>query len=101
DAGVPQTVARKFTVSGKLTVQQIIPGDGDSEVPLSAQVLVQFSRSVAPLTTLAAQPTGQVLRFDPPLQGSGEWLNTSIYRFVPTDLAPTTTYKITVAKGLT
>jgi len=101
EIGVPQTVARKFTVAGKLTVQQVIPGDADTEVPLNAQVLVQFSRSVAPLTTLAAQPKDQVLTFDPPLHGSGEWLNTSIYRFIPTDLAPTTTYKITVPKGLT
>ena len=101
DAGVPETVTRKFTVSGKLTVQQVIPGDGDAEVPLNAQVLVQFSRSVAPLTTLAAQPTQQVVTFDPPLHGKGEWLNTSIYRFIPSDLVPTTTYKVRVAKGLT
>src|SRR5438094_10124260 len=101
EAGVPQPVTRKFTVTGKLTVQQVIPGDGDTEVQLGAQVFVQFSRSVAPLTTLAAQPTDQVVTFDPPLHGTGEWLNTSIYRFIPTDLVPTTTYKILVKKGLT
>ena len=100
DAGVPQTVARKFTVTGKLTVQQVIPGAGDTEVPLNAQVLVQFSRSVAPLTTLAAQPKDTVVTFDPPLHGTGEWLNTSIYRFAPTDLAPSTTYAVTVRRGL-
>src|SRR5439155_1653386 len=81
---VPKTITKQFTVTGKLTVQQVIPGDGDTEVPLGAQVLVQFSRSVAPLTTLAAQPTDQVVTFDPPLHGTGEWLNTSIYRFIPT-----------------
>lgn len=101
EAGVPQTVAKKFTVAGKLTIQQAIPGDGDTEVPLNAQVLLQFSRSVAPLTTLAAQPTQQVVTFDPPLHGKGEWLNTSIYRFIPSDLVPTTTYRMRVAKGLT
>ena len=101
DLGVPKTITKQFTVTGKLTVQQVIPGDGDTEVPLGAQVLVQFSRSVAPLTTLAAQPTDQVVTFDPPLHGTGEWLNTSIYRFIPTDLVPTTTYKILVKKGLT
>ena len=100
EAGLPDTVARKFTVTGKLAVQQIIPGTGDTEVPLNAQVLVQFNRSVAPLTTLSNRPTGAVVTFDPPLQGTGEWLNTSIYRFVPTDLVPTTTYKVTIAKGL-
>src|SRR5438093_383876 len=101
EAGVPQPVTRKFTVTGKLTVQQVIPGDGDTEVPLGAQVFVQFSRSVAPLTTLAAQRADPVLVFEPPLHGKGEWLNTAIYRFIPADLAPTTTYRVTVARGLT
>ncbi|HEY6957448.1 MAG TPA: Ig-like domain-containing protein [Candidatus Limnocylindria bacterium] len=101
EAGLPDEVRSKFTVTGKLTVQQVIPGDGDSEVPLNAQVLVQFSRSVAPLTTLAARPTDQVVTFEPALHGTGEWLNTSIYRFVPSDLAPNTRYTMTIAKGLT
>ena len=100
-AGVPTTVTKQFTVTGKLRVQQVIPGDGDTEVPLTAQVLIQFSRSVAPVTTLANQPLDQIVTFDPPLHGKGEWLNTSIYRFAPSDLIPTTTYKVLVKKGLT
>ncbi|MDE3111361.1 MAG: Ig-like domain-containing protein [Chloroflexota bacterium] len=100
-SGLPTDVRRKFTVTGALTVQQIIPGDGDDQVPLNAQVLVQFSRSVAPLTTLAARTAAPVISFDPPLHGKGEWLNTAIYRFVPSDLQPATTYSVTVAKGLT
>jgi len=101
EAGLPGAVTRKFTVTGQLVVQQIIPGNGDAEVPLAAPIIVQFSRSVAPLTTLAAQPLDAVLMFDPPLAGKGEWLNTSIYRFIPTDLAPSTSYRVRIAKGLT
>ena len=101
DAGLSNAVTKKFTVTGQLAVQQIIPGDGDSEVPLAAQLFVQFSRSVAPLTTLSAQRTEPVVTFEPTLHGTGEWLNTSIYRFLPTDLAPATTYHLKVAKGLT
>jgi len=101
EAGLPKAVTKKFTVTGQLVVQQIIPASGDGEVPLGAPIIVQFSRSVAPLTTLAAQPTNTVVTFDPPLAGKGEWLNTSIYRFVPTDLAPSTTYRVRIAKGLT
>lgn len=101
DAGLPSAVAKKFTVTGQLAVQQVIPGDGDTEVPLAAQLFVQFSRSVAPLTTLSAQRADPVVAFEPALQGTGEWLNTAIYRFVPTDLAPATTYHLRVAKGLT
>ncbi len=100
EAGVPADVTKKFTVTGVLTVQQVIPGNGDTEVPLTAPVIVQFSRSVAPLTTLAAQRGDEVLTFAPPLHGKGEWLNTSIYRFVPSDLLPSTTYRLKIAKGL-
>ena len=101
DAGLLSAITKKFTVSGQLTVQQIIPSDGDTEVPLAAQLFVQFSRSVAPLTTLSAQRTDPVVTFEPALHGTGEWLNTSIYRFLPSDLAPATTYHLKVAKGLT
>jgi len=101
EAGLPEAVTKSFTVTGQLTVQQIIPGSGDTEVPLAAPIIVQFSRSVAPLTTLSAQSTRPVLAFDPPLAGTGEWLNTSIYRFIPADLAPSTTYRLRIAKGLT
>src|SRR5439155_1622093 len=75
-AGITRAVTKTFTVAGRLAVQQVIPGDGDTEVPLGAQILVQFNRSVAPLTTLAAQRTDPVIAFDPPLAGKGEWLNT-------------------------
>ncbi|MBA4180048.1 MAG: hypothetical protein C0506_05610 [Anaerolinea sp.] len=101
ETGLMEDVKKQFTVTGLLTVQQAIPGDGDTEVPLNAQILVQFSRSVAPLTTLGEQRKEPVVVFDPPLQGTGEWLNTSIYRFVPSNMQPFTTYKLKVAKGLT
>jgi uncharacterized protein YfaS (alpha-2-macroglobulin family) len=100
EAGLPQAVVKKFTVAGKLTVQQVIPGDTDTEVPLNARILVQFSRSVAPLTTLGNQPKDTVVTFDPPVHGTGEWLNTSIYRFIPDDLRATQTYKLTIGRGL-
>jgi len=101
DAGLLNAITKKFTVAGQLTVQQVIPGDGDTEVPLAAQIFVQFSRSVAPLTTLSAQRSDPVVAFEPALHGTGEWLNTSIYRFLPSDLAPATTYHLKVPKGLT
>jgi len=98
--GLSDEVRKKFTVAGLLEVQQVIPGDGDTEVPTNAQVIVQFSRSVAPLTTLSAQRTDPVITFDPPLEGKGEWLNTSIYRFIPSVLAPSTTYRMRIRKGI-
>lgn len=100
DAGLSKDVTATFTVADALVVQQVIPGRGDTEVPMAAPVIVQFSRSVAPLTTLAAQSRDTVVTFDPSLHGTGEWLNTSVYRFTPSDLAPSTTYRLRIAKGL-
>ena len=90
-----------FTVEGQLEVAHVIPGDGDTGVPANAQLLVQFNRSVAALTVLQEGPAPAVLEFDPPLEGTGEWLNTSLYRFIPTNLQPSTTYSVRVPAGLT
>ena len=100
-AGLPQDHSHTFTVEGKLEVVYVIPGDGDTEVPATAQILVQFNRSVAPLTVLQEGPAPRVLEFDPPLVGRGEWLNTSLYRFIPANLQPSTEYSVRIPAGLT
>ena len=100
-AGLSADEAHTFTVEGQLEVSYVIPADGDVEVPTNAQILVQFNRSVAPLTVLQEGPAPTVLEFDPPLAGRGEWLNTSLYRFIPTDLAPSTEYAVRIPAGLT
>ena len=89
-----------FTAEGALRVVYMTPGDGDEEVPADARILVQFSRSVAPLTILQESPSGAVLRTDPPVTGSGEWLNTSLYRFTPSGLQPSTTYSVRIPARL-
>ncbi|MGH2632744.1 MAG: Ig-like domain-containing protein, partial [Tepidiformaceae bacterium] len=101
DAGLEKDVTRQFTTTGALVVVQSIPADGDTEVPANAQVIVQFSRSVAPLTLLSARGNAPVITFDPSLEGTGEWLNTSLYRFTPKSLAPNTTYRLRIPAGLT
>ena len=100
-AGIEDDFTHTFTVEGQLEVAYVIPGDGDTEAPTAAQILVQFNRSVAALTVLQEGPAPQVLEFDPPLEGHGEWLNTSLYRFIPTNLQPSTTYSVRVPAGLT
>ncbi len=102
DAGHFRTVSRTFTTGEPLDVVNVVPAPDDFEVPDGVQVLVQFSRSVAPLTVLSEQPQGTVLSFTPPLSGRGEWLNTALYRFVPDPgaLRPNTTYEARVAAEL-
>ena len=100
-AGLTADHSHTFTVEGQLEVAHVIPGDGDTGVPANAQLLVQFNRSVAALTVLQEGPAPAVLEFDPPLEGTGEWLNTSLYRFIPSNLQPSTTYSVRIPAGLT
>ena len=100
-SGLDEDHEHAFTVEGQLEVTYIIPADGDRDVPSNAQILVQFNRSVAALTVLQEGPGPPVLEFDPPLAGAGEWLNTSLYRFIPTDLRPSTEYRVRIPAGLT
>ena len=100
-AGLTADHSHTFAVEGGLEVAHVIPGDDDTEVPTAARILVQFNRSVAALTVLQEGPAPTVLEFDPPLAGQGEWLNTSLYRFIPTSLQPSTTYTVRIPAGLT
>ena len=100
-AGLADEYTHTFTAEGGLEVDYVIPGDGDTEVPARAQILVQFNRSVAALTVLQEGPAAAVLEIDPPLEGQGEWLNTSLYRFIPTELEPSTEYSVRIRAGLT
>ena len=100
-AGLANDHTQAFTVEGRLEVAYVIPADGDEEVPAEAQILVQFNRSVAALTVLQEGPARAVLAFEPPLAGSGEWLNSSLYRFTPSDLQPSAQYRVRVPAGLT
>ncbi|MYI86473.1 MAG: hypothetical protein F4081_06740 [Dehalococcoidia bacterium] len=94
--GLAEDHVHTFKAEGALRVVYVTPGDGDIEVPANARILVQFSRSVAPLTVLQEGAGPTVLRFDPPVSGRGEWLNTSLYRFFPAGLQPSTTYTVRI-----
>jgi hypothetical protein len=95
-------VVLRFQTVGYLRVSQVQPADGTLEVERNTAVMLVFNRPVVPLTDLkntAGLP--QPLGLDPPVEGAGEWLNTSIYIFRPKDgLAGATTYHATVSAGL-
>jgi len=99
----------RFQTVGFLEVAQVVPADGTQDVdPTSATITVLFNRPVVPLKALEEQgDLPQPLTLcagDPctPVSGHGEWVNTSIYRFVPEGpLAGGTVYTARIAAGLT
>ncbi len=92
----------RFTTDGKLHVSSVFPEDGAQEIALDGTIMVQFDRSVAPLTVIDERGPEGIIEFDPPAQGEGRWLNTSLYTFVPAGdgWAPATQYTATVKAGL-
>ena len=77
-------IAFKFTTAGSLEVTNTQPADGADQVSTDSTITVAFNRPVVPLVgtrDMASLP--QPLTITPTLTGTGEWINTSIYRFTP------------------
>jgi uncharacterized protein YfaS (alpha-2-macroglobulin family) len=91
-----------FTVEGKLGVDMVVPEADSQDISLDSAVLVQFNRPVAPLTVLEEEaPGGNLLRFEPAVEGSGKWLTSTIYVFRPASAwQPATSYRATVPAGV-
>jgi uncharacterized protein YfaS (alpha-2-macroglobulin family) len=95
----------RFRTVGYLQVTQVIPAPGTEEIETDSTFTVMFNRPVVPLLAVSdprreALPTP--LSFEPAIEGTGEWLNTSIYVFTPSaPLSGGTLYTARVPAGLT
>ncbi|MGD8997223.1 MAG: Ig-like domain-containing protein, partial [Anaerolineae bacterium] len=75
-----------FRTVGYLEVSQVIPAPEAQDVEAESTITVIFNRPVVPLTAVSDPAYGELpapLILNPPLVGSGEWINTSIYAFTP------------------
>jgi uncharacterized protein YfaS (alpha-2-macroglobulin family) len=91
----------RFQTVGFLEVSQTLPADGAEDLDVHTTITVMFNRPVVPLTHSSQPAPAAPLSFNPPINGEGEWLNTSIYVFRPDGpLAAGTLYQATVAAGL-
>jgi uncharacterized protein YfaS (alpha-2-macroglobulin family) len=98
-----ETTDFDFSTVGFLAVSEVMPTPGSDELNPDMTVTVVFNRPVVPLMAISQQAgLPDPLTFVPPVQGKGEWLNTSIYLFRPDEgFLPATEYKARVAAGLT
>ncbi len=92
----------QFQTVGHLVVSEVQPAPDSEDVEPDTSVTVVFNRPVVPLTAIGDQEgLANPLTLTPPVQGTGEWLNTSIYRFHPEGgFLPATVYTARVAAGL-
>ncbi len=100
---LPEPVEFTVQTTGPLAVSQTSPEDGARAIGTDAAITVVFNKPVVPLVASGEQADlPQPLVFDPPVEGTGEWTSTSIYRFVADPaLAGATTYTVSVDPTLT
>ena len=91
-----------FETVGYLEVSEVQPGPGSVGVDPETLVTVVFNRPVVPLTGIDQQSDlPDPLNFDPPVEGEGAWLSTSIYQFKPEPaLMPATAYTVQVSEEI-
>lgn len=98
-----QPVEMALETVGYLQVSQILPSDGSTEMATDTAITVVFNRPVVPVVATSQQ--GELpnpLQIEPAINGTGQWISSSIYRFVPDEpLAGATNYQIAVMAGLT
>ncbi len=110
EEGVPLSteLAFAFSTLSPLEVTRVDPADGVSDLRADTSLLITFNRAMAPIncTGQPAQENGPCaplpLSIEPQVLGSGEWINTSLYRFTPlTGWGAGQTYNITVKPSAT
>jgi len=95
----------QFRTVGYLEISQMLPTAGSLEIAVDSEIFVMFNRPVVPLMTLSdpsITDLPQPVTIKPAVPGTGEWVNTSMYVFTPTEsLIGGTVYTVTIPEGLT
>ncbi|MEM7115265.1 MAG: Ig-like domain-containing protein [Chloroflexota bacterium] len=103
--GLPlsQAIALELQTVGSLEVSQLIPTADGRGIEPDSDITVIFNRPVVPLTSTSNQTDlPQPLTISPETAGIGEWVSTSIYRFVPDEpLQGATNYSVEIDGALT
>lgn len=97
-----EPVGFDFSTVGFLNVSEVQPVPGRKQVYPDTPVTLVFNRPVVELTAIELlDELPHPLSFTPPVTGTGEWLNTSIYIFRPAvGFLPATEYEARVPAGL-
>ena len=94
----------RFRTIGYLAVTQSLPVDGSAGIAVDSTIFAMFNRPVVPLMALSDPSYTDLpvpLVVVPAIAGTGEWLNTSVYVFTPSEpMRGGTTYTATVPAGL-
>lgn len=96
----PLTIA--FDTIGFIQITETFPSPDSLDIQLDTTITVIFNRPIVPLTIFDAEESLiNPLEISPAIEGTGEWVNTSIYMFTPSEqLAANIEYDVTIAEDL-
>ncbi len=90
-----------FNTVGFVQISETFPSDGTLDIELDTSITVIFNRPIVPLTIFDEGDLINPLTITPTLEGTGEWVSTSIYLFEPSEtLQSNTQYTVTIAENL-
>jgi uncharacterized protein YfaS (alpha-2-macroglobulin family) len=91
-----------YYMKARLKVMDVFPKNDSQDVLTSSQITVLFSQPVVPLAIHEERDELlQPIIFDPPVEGTGKWVNTSLYVFTPdTPLTGSTRYALHISESL-
>jgi hypothetical protein len=80
--GMAEPIDLSFTVADHLRATNLLPEPGAEDMNVDAAILASFNQ---PVVALGSDPASQPPAFEiqPPVEGRGEWINTSTYIFYP------------------
>ncbi|MCC6500899.1 MAG: Ig-like domain-containing protein [Anaerolineales bacterium] len=79
--GIAEPLALTFTVADFLRATNVLPKADSADADVNAAIVASFNQPVVALGDTSDQPPA--FSVEPPVQGKGEWLNTSAYIFYP------------------
>ena len=99
---LPEQISINYRVTDALTVGQVFPLDEARDVDRSTAITVIFNKPVIPLMTKEEQAKLPApISIQPPVEGIGDWVSSSVYVFQPElGLASATDYKVRVRGNL-
>lgn len=97
-----EEIVLHFNATPGLNVGNVFPEDNSKEVDPDTGITVLFNQPVEPLRIYEEQENAaQPLNFQPEIEGTGKWVNSSTYIFQPEKpLASGTSYTVKIAAGL-
>ncbi|MGB7341659.1 MAG: Ig-like domain-containing protein [Phototrophicaceae bacterium] len=96
-----EPIVLDFNTVGFVQISETFPSDGTLDIELDTSITVIFNRPIVPLTIFDEGDLINPLTITPTLEGTGEWVSTSIYLFEPSEtLQSNTQYTVTIAENL-